>query len=97
MYRKHLKQQQEMAEQQQVISRVSNYPLVKDTWSKVSEVYQRGKDGSRIIRFCGGVAETSASLAYMASQPVLDKLPGKVYYEMYHTLITQITYHNPST
>lgn len=64
-----------MAEQQQVISRVSNYPLVKDTWSKVSEVYQRGKDGSRIIRFCGGVAETSASLAYMASQPVLDKLP----------------------
>ena len=78
MYRKHLKQQQDMEEQQQVISRVSNYPVVKDTWSKVSEVYQRGKDGSRILRFCGGVAETSASLAYRASQPVLEKLPGEL-------------------
>ena len=78
MYRKQLRHIQDMEDQQQVITRVASYPLVKDTWSKMSEVYQRGKDGSRIIRFCGGMVESSAVLAYRASQPVIEKLPGRV-------------------
>lgn len=76
MYHKRLQELQKMEDDKQVLTRVANYPVVKDTWNKVSEVYQRGKDGSRIIRFCGGVAETSASLAYRASKPVIEKLPG---------------------
>ena len=75
MYRRDLQKKQKMEEEKYVLTRVSNYPLVKDTWSKVSEVYQRGKDGSRILRFCGNVAESSATLAYKASMPVIEKLP----------------------
>lgn len=77
MYRKELQRIQEMEDQSQVITRVSNYPVVKDAWTKMSEVYQRGKDGSRLLRFCGGVVESTATLAYQASQPVIEKLPGE--------------------
>jgi len=66
-----------MEDQQQVLSRVSSYPVVRDTWNKVTEYYQKGREESSIVRICGNVAETSASLALKASQPVLQQLPGK--------------------
>jgi len=76
MYRKHQQQLANMEDEKRVLTRVTNYPVVKDAWGKVSGVYHSGKEKSRLFRFCGSIAESSASLAMKATKPALEKLPG---------------------
>ncbi|KAF6017113.1 PLIN2 [Bugula neritina] len=75
MYRKHQQQLANMEDEKRVLTRVTNYPVVKDAWGKVSGVYHSGKEKSRLFRFCGSIAESSASLAMKATKPALEKLP----------------------
>lgn len=68
---------QRVSEDVNVLMKIQQWPVVSDSWGKITSFYCRTKESNRLMNFTMGTAEAGLKAAVSLATPVATSVLGK--------------------
>jgi hypothetical protein len=77
MYRAAMAEQKRASDEANALTKIGHWPVVSDSWDKLSTLYTRTKESNRLVNFTFGTAEAGLKAAVNLATPVATTVLGK--------------------